>query len=98
MPLPSSKSGLLTAVGPAPESFESHGGFNLSIWGIFVGTVGLERSFDGSTWLPFTYVDGSQLAWSAPMSTTLEDPEVGVRWRVRAVSLTSGTINWRLSR
>jgi hypothetical protein len=96
--LPLAVTGVLSAAGPADKTFEALDGFNFSLWGSFIGTVILVRSLGGSPFLPFTYIDGTVLTWSAPMSTTLEDPEAGVRWRVNVTSYTSGAINWRLSR
>jgi len=71
--------------------------FNLSIWGTFVGTVQLERSFDnGVTWLPLTAL-GSSLAFTAPCSETFTECEASVIYRLNCTAYTSGTINYRLS-
>lgn len=69
--------------------------FNVSIWGTFVGSVQLERSFDsGVTWLPLT-AGGFQLyVWSTPASETAEEPMPGVLYSFRCTSFTSGTINY----
>src|ERR1044072_6658965 len=73
--------------------------FNLSLSGTFVATVQLERSFDGgSNWLPVTYVDGSALTWTVPVSTTLNEPELGVQYRLNCTAFTSGTVRYRTSR
>jgi hypothetical protein len=74
------------------------GEVNVSLWGTFVATVTLERSFDyGVTWLPLTYIDGSAMSWTAPMSTNISEPEKGVRYRFNCTSYTSGTVNYRIS-
>jgi hypothetical protein len=73
------------------------GDFNVSLTGPFVGTVVPERSFDGTTWMPFTYVDGTAITYSAPFTTILSEPERGVLWRIRCTSLTSGSVGWRIS-
>jgi len=78
------------------------GDFNVSIWaapgGTFTGTVVPERSFDyGATWLPFTFSDGVAVSWSAPISTVLPEPQLGIYWRLRVPTLTNGEINWQIS-
>jgi hypothetical protein len=71
---------------------------NLSLWGTFTGaTVTLERSYDGSTWLPLTYLDGPPLSWSAAMSTSFPVNDRGALYRFRCTALGSGTVNWRIS-
>ena len=70
--------------------------FNLSLWGTFVGTVRLERSFDGSTWLPITAL-GSAINFTGPVSETFEEAEGGVQYRLNCTAYTSGTVNYRLS-
>lgn len=70
---------------------------NVSLSGTFVATIVPQRSFDGgTTWLPLTYVDGSAISWTAPMSTPIPAPELGTLWRL-ACTWTSGTVTWRLS-
>lgn len=74
-----------------------NGDFNVSIWGTFTGSIIPERSFDGGiNWLPFSYIDGSAISWSAPMSVTIEEFEQGVQWRLNC-TLSSGAANWRIS-
>lgn len=72
--------------------------FNISLWGTFVGTVQLERSFDnGTTWLPLT-TNGTQVnKYTAPCSEYVEESEVGVLYRLNCTAYTSGTVNYRLS-
>jgi hypothetical protein len=75
------------------------GDFNLTLWGSWAGQIIPERSWDGTLWHPFTYADGSAMAWGAPMSTTMFDGDANVRWRLRALSLMTGNaVNWRFSR
>lgn len=67
--------------------------FNLSVSGTWVGTVTLQRSFDGgSTWLDVA-------SWTANVETTVETPESGVLWRlgIKSGNFTSGTAVVRLS-
>ena len=72
--------------------------FNISLWGTFVATVQLERSFDnGTTWLPLT-ANGSQVyRFSAPCSEPCDETEAGVLYRLNCTSFTSGTVNYRIS-
>lgn len=71
--------------------------FNVSVWGTFVGSVQLERSFNGSTWLPITAAGVQLYAWSAPASEPAEEPEYGVLYRLNCTAYTSGTVNYRVS-
>jgi hypothetical protein len=98
--------GSFTAVGASaafrPEgtmSVNAAAPFNISIWGTFVGTVRLERSFDGgATWLPKTAGgSGSIYTYTSPVSEVDEEPEAAVAYRLNCTSYTSGTINYRLS-
>lgn len=75
------------------------GPFNFSLWGTFVGTVQLERSFDGgTTFLPCAQdVTGTTAAYTAPCSIVNNEPESGVYYRFNCTAFTSGTINYRLS-
>ena len=70
---------------------------NVTISGTFVGSVQLERSFDGSSWFPLTAAGMQLYVWSAPGSESFEDDESGVRYRLNCISYTSGTINYRVS-
>ncbi|NUB07020.1 hypothetical protein FW320_12650 [Azospirillum sp. Vi22] len=74
------------------------GKFNVSLWGTFVATVALERSFDGgTTWLNCTRPDGTANAFTAPVSLVCDEPETGVLYRLNCSAFTSGTVNWRIS-
>jgi hypothetical protein len=75
-----------------------HGDLNLSLWGTFTATVTIERSYDGSTWLPLTYLDGVALSWTAPMSTAFSVQDAGASYRFNCTAITpGGTVNWRIS-
>lgn len=76
-----------------------YGPFNASLWGTFVGTCVLERSFDGGTTYIPCAVDASGTANSYTGAVTLvvTEPEPGVFYRFRCSAYTSGTINYRLS-
>ena len=72
-------------------------GFNISLWGTFVATVQLERTFDGTNWLPIT-ANGTQLMkFTAPCSEQWSDDEVGPQYRLNCTSWTSGTVSYRIS-
>src|SRR4051812_43151689 len=72
------------------------GDFNISLQGTFTATVALQRSFDGTTWETLTYIDGSAISWTAPMSSLFSEPEQGSLYRFNCTSYTSGTVNWRV--
>lgn len=73
--------------------------FNFSVWGTFVGTVVLEKSYDdGTTWLQAYDSTGTAVSFTAAKSVVIEEPEAGVLYRARCSAYTSGTINYRLSR
>lgn len=72
--------------------------FNVSVRGTFVGTVQLERSFDGTNWFVASRDSaGTAAAWTAPMSVVVEEPEAGVLYRLNCTAYTSGTITYRMS-
>ena len=90
--------GTFTATGTgAAVPVSRRGDMNISLWGTFVGTVRLERSYDGTTWLPLTYLDGPGLSWTAPMSTSFPVSDPGASYRFNCTAYTSGTVNWRIS-
>lgn len=71
-------------------------GFNFSLWGTFVATVRLERSFDrGVTWLPVTAF-GTPVEFAGPVSESWEDIE-DVLYSLNCTAITSGTVNYRFS-
>jgi hypothetical protein len=71
--------------------------FNISMWGTYVATMVLERTFDGgTTWLPCT-AGGVQVNFSNPCTEVIEEPEPGILYRMRCSAFTSGTVNYRIS-
>ena len=98
---PRALAGAFTAAGPADAPhFIPQGDFNFSMWGTFIATAVLERSFDGgATWLPLSVDAGGAIAsYNMPCSLVVGEPEQGVRYRPRCSAYTSGTVFWRLSR
>lgn len=95
----SSVTGTFTAVGySAPFTPTPGRPFNLSAWGTFVGTVTLERSFDGGvTKLPLTALGSSLFSLTAPFSEIVQEDEYGVQYFLRCTAFSSGTINYRIS-
>jgi hypothetical protein len=69
---------------------------NVSLWGTFVGSVRVERSFDGTNWLPLTAL-GTAINFTGPCSETFDEAETGVQYRLNCTAYTSGTINYRMS-
>ena len=93
--------GALTATGSSatvfPRSDLIATAFNLSLWGSFSATVQIQRSFDnGATWLPRTS-NGTVIAYTAPCSEIVAEPESGVAYRVTVTAFSSGTVNYRIS-
>jgi hypothetical protein len=87
--------GTLNAAGSSAAA-QVRGDFNFSLWGTFAATCTLERSFDGTTWLPLTAL-GTAISWTGPTSETLSEPEYGVLYHVKCSPVTSGTVNYRVS-
>lgn len=77
------------------------GPFNLSLWGTFVATVQLQRSFDGGlTWqqVQSDSVGATAVSFTAVASVKLDlGNEGGVLYRLNCSAYTSGTVNYRLS-
>jgi hypothetical protein len=84
-------SGSFTGTGTSSTISHIRGDYNTSIWGTFVGTVQLQRSFDdGSTWLEVAeYTSGAE--------SVGKEPEKGVLYRFECTAFTSGTINYRMA-
>lgn len=79
-------------------SAKAIGQYNIAVWGTFVGTVVLERSFDGgTTWLPVTTFGGAAISFTGAVTTQDQQPEPEVLTRLRCSAYTSGTINTRIS-
>ena len=71
--------------------------FNITIYGTFVGTVRLERSFDaGTTWVPLTANGSAILSFTAPASESWSESGANMSYRMNCTAYTSGTINYRL--
>lgn len=90
----------------APASatgIEVHGDFNVTLGGTApVGTVKLEKSFDGgSNWFDVSRNNAGDAASYALSSTEmafqLYEPEMGVIYRFNCTAFTSGTIVGRIS-
>ena len=75
------------------------GDFNIAIWGTFVGTVAVERSFDGgTTFIPVARdTSGTAASFTTPTSLSISEPERAVLYRLNCNAYTSGTISYRLS-
>ena len=77
--------------------FNPQRGFNLSIWGSFVATIQLERSFDsGASWLPITAQGNQIYVFNGACSEVIEEPEGGVLYRLNCTAFTSGAANYRI--
>jgi hypothetical protein len=68
---------------------------------VYVGTLNIERSFDGgTTWIVANIGGSGQLAQynaGTPVSLTFGEPEKQVLYRINCIAYTSGTINYRIS-
>jgi hypothetical protein len=83
--------GSLTTAGERALPFLMNGEWNLSLFGDFVGTGRLDRSFDGGvTWIPCSN-GGFPVVFTAPASEPVFEPEDGVLYSVVFVARTSGT-------
>jgi hypothetical protein len=91
--------GTFSAAGAGTSPLPFIGNFNVTIWGTFVGTVQLERSFDGgATWIVAAKdTSGTAAAYTAPCSLVCSEPESGVIYRLNCTAYTSGTVSYRIS-
>ena len=90
-----------TGASPAANNIELAGIAHLTLSGTFVGTVVLERSFDGgTTWFPAFHTNGgAAISFTAPVCMPIAcGDELGVLHRLNCTAYTSGTIAYRLSR
>jgi len=89
--------GTQSGSGSVPPVFKDL--FNAALWGTFVGTVKLEKSFDGgTTWLPVSKdIAGNEAAYTAPVNLGIYEPEPNILYSWNCTSYVSGTINYRLS-
>lgn len=91
--------GSFTAIG-AGVVLEAVNFLNVTVFGTFVGTLTLQRSFDGG----IEWIDRGETAFGTPFQFTgptsfpCFEPETGVLYRLNCTAYTSGTINYRLSR
>lgn len=76
------------------------GPFRFTVSGNFVGTAAVELSMDGgTTWVPVgADAYGTGLAFTAPISVSLNEDEAGVLYRARMSAYTSGSALCRFSR
>lgn len=81
---------------PGPRGF-SGPTFNAALWGTFVGTIVLQRSFDGSTWVTCSKPDLSDASFTSAVTFVVNETEQGVIYRWSCTAYTSGTVNYRLS-
>lgn len=89
-------SGVFVSSGLSPIHMGYKGPRQITLSGSFVATIVPERSTDfGVTWFPVTFIDGSAISWTAPMSTQL--PEFSARaWLRLNCTWTSGTVTWEI--
>jgi hypothetical protein len=101
MGFPAPVSGTFTANSQRSASFRPMAGvpFNYDLNGTWVGTVQLERSFDGGvTWNAVSKdVSGAATSHTTVMSFNRVETEGGVLYSWHVTAFTSGTINYRLS-
>jgi hypothetical protein len=75
-----------------------YGSFNVTIWGIFSGTVAVERAVDGVNFVAVgTDGLGTAASFTSPITVTGFEPESGVFYRFNCTAYVSGTIHCRLS-
>jgi hypothetical protein len=87
---------VLDAVGEATDPVAPAGRFNIEIRGVFVGTAVLERAFNGQDFVPCTNM-GEAVIFTAPTSELAQNYEANVLFRLRCLTLTSGSMIVRIS-
>lgn len=89
--------GLNAGANPQPPVFKEL--FNASLWGTFIATVVLEKSFDGgANWVPVSEDSGGTAnSFTAPCAVVVYEPETNILYRWNCTAFTSGTINYRIS-
>lgn len=77
----------------------SWGQMNISLSGDLVGTVKIERSFDGgSTWFVCSSDGaGTAASYTAPFSVVAEENEANAVYSLNCTAFTSGTGAYRIS-
>lgn len=95
---PTVVTGTLTSA-TSGTSAQFFGSFNIELSGTWVGTVQLERSFDGGTTFVAAARDtgGTPAAYTSNVSIVVAEPEPGVIYRWRCTAYTSGTVAYRIS-
>ncbi|WP_017773843.1 hypothetical protein [Paraburkholderia kururiensis] len=74
------------------------GRFNFAVWGTFVATVILQKSYDGgTTWIAARDENGNIISLTAAGSLVVSEPEPGVLYEPSCTAYTSGTVNYRMS-
>ena len=82
----------------AAGGIEMRGKFNASLTGTWVGTVVLQRSYDGTNFETVSKdASGSDASFTANCSIVVEECETGVIYRWNCTAYTSGTIATRIS-
>jgi len=80
--------GTFTAPG-ASATLVVMGDFDINIAGTWAGSINLERSYDGG--VTFFVTD----TFTVPISAVAEAPSFGVRHRLNATALSSGTATFK---
>ncbi len=90
--------GSFSATGQS-QTISVYADFSFAIWGTFVGTVALEKSFDGgTTWIAASSdMAGTPISLSSPIAVCAIEVELGILYRMNCTAFTSGTINYRIS-
>ncbi len=96
---PTVQTGTIGALNAASGGIPLLGNFNVAIWGVFVGTVQVQTSFDGgTTWIPVVNKrTGSNITFTTPGAIQEDEVEPGVLYRVQMTAYTSGTASYRIS-
>lgn len=93
-------SGVQTTGGTQPKPPVFQADFNIALWGTFVATIQLEKSYDGgTTWLPIAKnVNGDLMSYTIPINMCMWEPEHNILYRWNCTAYTSGTVNYRISK
>ena len=91
--------GSLSALNAATAGMPLLGNFNVAVWGVFVGTVTVQTSFDGgTTWIPVVNKrTGTNITFTTPGAIHEDEVEPGVQYRVQMTAWTSGSASVRIS-
>jgi len=89
--------GVFTSPGQTTIATAFSGRFNLHIAGAFTGSIVLERSFDGAASFVALTNLGDPVAFTGPASEALQSNEENVFYRLRAVTLSAGAAQVRIS-